>query len=713
MCSASPRAPGGLAARRNSELILLAPCPAPNGTHSTHRSTVVSRLKSDSALSAATIRWCVVGLALALAPHVPRFPLSTLVGFGFLAAWRLVGAQGGLPLPNRAHRVLWSLKQLLALAAFCAIYIRYRGEIGREAGVMLLTVLLGLKVLELELERDFYVVSFLAYFLVVTNFFYSQSVLMALYMLVVVAVITASVVRFNSGDAALPMRHCLRLACVMMIQALPLMVFAFVLFPRVPGPLWGLPQDAFSAVSGLSESMTVGRITALGVSDEIAFRAKFEGPPPRARDLYWRGPVLWDTDGRTWRSRRADGPAPHVVPRGATYRYSVLLEPTGERWLLGLDAVIDVATDAHLNPDLSLRAKRAVTQRQTYALTSAPDYLLSQLSAAERSAALALPTAQHPRAVALATAWRAHNPTPAALVAGALDYFRHTGFVYTLLPPALPEDSVDQFLFETHAGFCEHFAASFVVLMRAAGVPARVVTGYQGGEINDLSDYLVIRQRDAHAWAEVYLPHAGWVRVDPTAVVAPARLSLGSSALNRGRSPLTILDRNSAPLVAWRGLLNIGDAANTHWAEWVLGYSAPDQQVLFRSFGFEQVDTGEMVLVLTTVLALSMGILALITLRTHHTKDPVVEAYHRFCRKLARGGCVRAPHEGPLAFAARSAAARPDLRAEIVAITELYTALRYAGARFEISLLKARVRRFKVGRRSVPGPDASDTVRDR
>ena len=233
------------------------------------------------------------------------------------------------------------------------------------------------------------------------------------------------------------------------------------------------------------------------------------------------------------------------------------------------------------------------------------------------------------------------------------------------------KDSVDQFLFETHAGFCEHFAASFVVLMRAAGVPARVVTGYQGGEINDLSNYLVIRQRDAHAWAEVYLPVTGWVRVDPTAVVAPARLSLGSSALSGARAPLTILDRNSAPLVAWRGLLNGWDAANTHWAEWVLGYAAPDQLVLFRSFGFKDIDYGEMVLVLTTVLALSMGILALITLRTRHAEDPVVKAYYKFCRKLARAGCARAPHEGPLAFAARSAAAQPELRAEIAAITEL------------------------------------------
>ena len=311
--------------------------------------------RTELAMTHANLLICVAGLALALAPHVERSPLGT-VAFAVLALWRLLGAFDYLPLPDRKHRALWIIKQLLAVFAFGAVYIRYRGQIGRDAGIILLTVLLGLKVLELERERDFYIVSFLAYFLVVTHFFYSQSVLTGFYMLLVVILITTSLVRFNSGVGALSFTGCMRLATKLVIQALPLMVLAFVLFPRLPGPLWGLPQDAFSAVTGLSDSMTLGRITALGASDEIAFRAKFEGEPPAARDLYWRGPVFSETDGRTWRPGVAQNKtSPRVLPRGPLYHYSVLLEPTAERWLLALDAVTTVDSSAHVNADLTLR----------------------------------------------------------------------------------------------------------------------------------------------------------------------------------------------------------------------------------------------------------------------------------------------------------------------------------------------------------------------
>ena len=312
----------------------------------------------------------------------------------------------------------------------------------------------------------------------------------------------------------------------------------------------------------------------------------------------------------------------------------MLLEPHGERWLLGLDAVTHVGDSARANADLSLVARNPVKKRLRYHLESAPAYAAHALSAPERAAALKLPDARHPKALALAQQWRASEPNPAAIVAHALDYFRQQGFVYTLLPPALPRDSVDQFLFETHAGFCEHYAASFVVLMRAAGVPARVVTGYQGGEYNDLSDYLVIRQRDAHAWAEVYLPKEGWTRVDPTAAVAPSRLSLGIDSLRGARTPLAILDRNSAAVAAWRRMSAVWDAVNFQWAQWVLGYSAQRQLALFNRFGFEEVNFSNLMFALTGMLALLMSVLALLMLRDGASHDPLLVAYTRFCGKL-------------------------------------------------------------------------------
>ncbi len=650
-------------------------------------------------LETAHLWWCLAGLSLALAPHAHRLSPGILFCAGVLAAWRMLAAYRYLPLPDRSHRALWSLKQLLAIAAFGAIYIAYRGQIGRDAGVALLAALLGLKFLEMEHARDFYVVSFLTYFLVVTNFLYSQSVPTALYMLLVVVLVTAGLIRFNAPVRGYSSRACMRLALRMVLQALPIMCIAFVLFPRMPGPLWGLPQDAFSAVTGLSDSMTIGQITSLGVSDEIAFRVAFEAQLPRAAERYWRGPVLWDTDGRTWRTRKVGADEPHaVVKQGPVYRYSVLLEPTGERWLLGLDAVTQSDRAAVAGADQTLYARSAVKQRMRYTLESATRYQLRDITAAERLAALALPAGQHARAVALGREWQSAHRDPVARVQSALEFFRREHFVYTLLPPALPGDSVDQFLFETKAGFCEHYAASFVVLMRAAGIPSRVVTGYQGGEFNNVSDYLIIRQRDAHAWAEVFLPAQGWVRVDPTSVVAPARLSLGINSIAGDRSPLAMIERNAAALKAFRSVAALWDAMNYQWSQWVLGYSPQRQLEFFSLFGFDDVDVGDMILVLTASLAVVMALLAVFTLRVARAGDPVVRSYARFCTKLARRGYPRAPHEGPRDYAARVSVARPDLATNIEYITKLYTALRYGDARLDPGLLRRAVARFVASR---------------
>ncbi len=650
-------------------------------------------------LEAAHLWWCLAGLGLALAPHASRLALGILLSAGALAAWRMLAAYGYLPLPDRRHRALWLLKQLLAIAAFGVIYIAYRGQIGRDAGVALLAALLGLKFLEMERARDFYVVSFLTYFLVVTNFFYSQTVPTALYMLLVVILVTAGLIRFNAPVQRYPARACLALALRMVFQALPIMAIAFVLFPRLPGPLWGLPQDAFSAVTGLSDSMTIGQITSLGVSDEIAFRVKFEAQLPRAAERYWRGPVLWDTDGRTWRTRHMGEGGPHaVIKQGPVYRYSVLLEATGERWLLGLDAVTQSDRTAVAGADQTLYARAAVKQRMRYTLESATHYQLREITTGERAAALALPAGHHPRAAALGREWQAAQRDPAARVQSALEFFRRGHFVYTLLPPALPGDAVDQFLFETKAGFCEHYAASFVVLMRAAGIPSRVVTGYQGGEFNNVSDYLIIRQRDAHAWAEVFLPAQGWVRVDPTSVVAPARLSLGINSIAGERSPLALIDRNAAALRAFRSVAALWEAMNYQWSQWVLGYSPQRQLEFFAELGFDDADLGDMTLLLTASLALVMALLAWLTLRTVQTGDPIIRSYARFCAKLARRGYPRAPTEGPRDYAVRVSAARPDLAANIEYITKLYTALRYGDARVDPALLGRAVGRFVVSR---------------
>ncbi|MGH8595135.1 MAG: transglutaminase TgpA family protein, partial [Gammaproteobacteria bacterium] len=444
-----------------------------------------------------------------------------------------------------------------------------------------------------------------------------------------------------------------------------------------------------------SDTMTIGDITALGVSDEIAFRAEFAGELPKAADRYWRGPVLWETDGRTWQTGEAGVGSPHpVIKRGLEYHYSVLLEPTGERWLLGLDAVTHTGRSAAVQADQSLRSKNAIKRRLRYQLSSATSYGLLEITPRERAAALALPRHRHPKAIELARTWAAEISDPNAIVARALEYLVRNRFTYTLLPPALPGDSVDQFLFETRTGFCEHFAAAFTILLRAAEIPARVVTGYQGGEFNDVSDYLTIRQRDAHAWVEAYLPRQGWIRVDPTAVVAPSRVAQGIASFATDRSPLRILDRDGAAFKAWRSAAAWWDAMNFEWAQWVLGYSPQRQIDFFQGLGWDDVDPGDLMFGLTGAIATVLGVLAVITLRRCDGRDPIDRAYAMYCRKLARIRFMRAPYEGPLHYARRVSASRPDLRADVEQITALYTALRYADAKLDSRLLTRRVRAF-------------------
>jgi len=644
------------------------------------------------------ILWALLCLSLALVPHAGRFSVWMLICFGALAAWRVAGEYNYLPLPDRKHVALWVLKQTLAVAAFVAIYISYQGQLGRDAGIALLTALLGLKMLELHNERDYYVVMFLAYFLVVTNFFYSQTVATAAFMLFIVVMVTAGLIRFNTTEATLGLRECMQLAARYVAQAIPLMILGFFLFPRIPGPLWGLPQGSSAAVTGLSEEMTIGHITELGVSDEIAFRVAFEGDPPPARDLYWRGPVMWHTDGRSWSAGDiGDGAARAVGSGGRTYRYTVTMEPHDKRWLFGIEAVTRHEQNARQTSDYRLLANRPIKRRLRYSLESRVDFRRSELTERERTAALALPDDVHPGSRRLAAGWRSSYTSDKALVTGALRYFNEEPFSYTLTPKPLTGDSIDEFMFTTREGFCEHYAAAFVTLMRAAGIPARVVTGYQGGEFNSVSDYMIVRQRDAHAWAEVFLGEDGWVRIDPTAAVAPERVSLGINRALPQRPLLPMLDADSAAFTMWRQFSNVWDALNYNWSQWVLGYTPKRQRQLLDDAGFEDWDYGTLIIALTVGLAaLTVALALMIFRRRPEHRDPAARAYAVFCAKLARAGFERQPYEGPRDFARRVTRERSDLAADIVTITETYTVIRYAGAKLSTAQLLQQVHDFKV-----------------
>jgi transglutaminase-like putative cysteine protease len=544
-------------------------------------------------------------------------------------------------------------------------------------------VLAGVKLVETRGLRDCYVLSYLGFFLVVTNFLFDQDMLVGAYMVLVVVVMTASLhaLGFAPGnDPGMAVAVHLRRAAALMLQAAPLMLVLFVLFPRIPGPLWGLPKDAHAGLTGLSDDMSPGAISTLSQSDAVAFRARFDGPVPEGSRLYWRGPVLTHTDGRRW-TRDADHPRGPWQPLGTAVDYEVTLEPHGGRWLFALDLPATGAGGASLTGGMEARARRDVTERVRYRMRSHLDYRLAPARPEDPAAVLALPRGHHPRARALGLAWRQALGDPRAVAERALRWFREEPFRYTLRPALLPGDPVDDFLFTTREGFCEHYAGAFVVLMRAAGVPARVVTGYQGGEINPLGDYLVVRQRDAHAWGEIWLRQEGWVRVDPTAAVSPLRIERGIDAAIPATLGPAGLGLEPAPAIAdaLRRVRHAVDAMQAGWNAWVLGYGPERQRQALARVGLDPASTAAVVATLTVAAALVLGLLAAWMFLGRTRRDPVRASYERFCTRLARRGLGRAPGEGPRDYARRVCAARPDLAATVTAITEDYVALRYAG----------------------------------
>ncbi len=632
-----------------------------------------------------------------LAPHLPRLPPWAAALVAMILVWRTAATLRGWPMLAGWMRVL------LTLGAFVGIYASFGRVSGQTAGVALITVMAALKLTELKSRRDLMVMVFLLYFLLVTHFLFSQALWTAAYLLAAATLITALLIDANHPGAALPLRVVAAMAGGLVLRAVPLMALIFVLFPRIPGPIWGLPADAGAARSGLSDSMAPGAISELVGSDAVAFRARFDAavPPPAAR--YGRGPSFLRFDGRSWDSGSRAGAieAPAAELRGTGYGYELTLEPTRTPWLFALDlpARQGLPDDALINADYQLvLARGEVRERRRYRLQSYPDYRLQpSLPGALRTLATALPGASNPRAQALARQWRAAAVSDAAIVDRALRMFREQPFHYTLSPPLLGRDPVDAFLFETRRGFCEHYASSFAVLMRAAGIPARVVTGYQGGERNAIGDYWIVRQSDAHAWNEVWLAGRGWVRVDPTAAVAPERIERGiGSAIDSAELPDFL---NPALRNGYRFDLRARwDWLNARWNQWVLGYGPELQDDFLRRFGIGE--WREMILVMTALLTLMLSAFGLLLLRRSTPRqrdDAPTRAWRRLQRRLARAGLPQLAPEGAADYAARVAAARPDLASTITAAAQRYIAARYVDSddSRDLRALKAAIARVR------------------
>ena len=619
---------------------------------------------------------------LPLAPHLPVWLTACAAAALGLRAWLLATHR---PLPGR-----WVLI-FAACAAGLGVVVEYRTLFGQNPGVALLVAFVALKQLESRAPRDGHVSILLCYFLALTTFFYSQAILNALTLLAAVLVTTAALGALTDSRHA-PARQ-LRNAGWMLAQALPFLLLLFVLFPRVSGPLWGLPRDAHSALSGLSDSMAPGTISRLSQSDAIAFRVRFAGTVPARDQLYWRGPVLTLFDGIAWRPARFGIVRGLAAADGAPLRHEVTLEPHNKPWLFALELPVSLPPDALLASDFQLLAQAPVAQRRRYEVVSQPGLAVGA-DESPRVLALArtLPGGRNPRTLALGRGWRAAHADDAAILRTALAFFVGQRLGYTLNPPLTGADSVDDFLFGTRLGFCEHFAGAFVFAMRAAGVPARVVTGYQGGEINPVDGYLTVRQSDAHAWAEIWLAGRGWMRVDPTAASFPRRIEENLAAVVPAGDPLPLLMR--ADLAWLRDLRYRWDAVANGWNQWIVGYNPQRQRDLLARFGFDAADWRQMAMLLAAASGAALAALAWSLLRQRRHPDPALSLWLKAAAKLARHGLPPAPWEGPRDYARRVAALRPAIAQEIVAISALYAGARYGKLR-DLHALRTRVAAFK------------------
>ena len=561
------------------------------------------RESRDTLFLLAVIAWVVL-------PQVGRLPLWCSALVAGVLTWRGWLAWRARPLPSR-----WWLLGLL-VATLALTYAAHGSLLGRDAGVTLIVVLLALKTLELRARRDAFVVFFLGFFTMLTNFFFSQSLLTAAAMLVALLGLLTALVNAHMPVGRPPLAAAARTAGWMALAGAPIMLLLFLLFPRF-APLWGIPSDAMSGRSGLSSNMVVGHIASLALDDGIAMRIRFDGTPPPQQDLYFRGPVLSDFDGREWRQARGELgfgslASSTLQVSGTPVGYEVTLEPHNRPWLMLMDAAPRRPELNGMNTlqttDLQWLATRPVTDLLRY---RAQSYTAFRYGPTRRTAELqpdlALPAGFNPRTLALAAEMRRDprhaGADTAALVRAALERLRSGGYLYTLEPGVYGQHTADEFWFDRKEGFCEHIASAFVVLMRALDVPARIVTGYQGGDMNAVDGYWTVRQSDAHAWAEVWQEGRGWQRVDPTGAVSPGRIgSLQRLQARQGVLANAIGSVN--PNIA-ASLRAAWEAVNNRWNQWVLNYTQSRQLDLLRALGFDAPDWQDLSTVLLGLLVLA------------------------------------------------------------------------------------------------------------
>ena len=672
----------------------------------------LNRLQNPKVQPAALI--LLLGLLLVIFPNFSHLPLWLSLVMVGLILWRGCYELQLCAIPNKI--ILF----LLTLMLLAGIIFSYHTLIGRNAGSAMLLGLLCLKLFEIKSFRDIALIINLALFSIIINFLFNQSIPIAFIMLFALVLLFTALISFQhdykklTKIKPLPLKliqfnekQHFKLAIKMLTQAIPFAIVLFILFPRVNGPLWGLPEDAFSGTTGLSDKMSPGRISQLSNDSSVAFRVKFDSTIPAADKLYWRGPVMWNFDGYNWTAPASERIALNkfnFTALSKKIQYSITLQPHNNYWMLALDIPSTLPANAQLTTDMQVLSALPIQKLKRYELNSYTDYVLPQNSKISMQRYLKLPASHsHEQDSNLYKSRLLINKlknssNPQETVNNVLNYFATENFYYSRKPPLLYENPIDEFLFETKRGYCEHYASSFTVLMRLAGIPARIVTGYQGGEINPINDFMTIRQSDAHAWSEVFLEKKGWVRIDPTSAIPPDNIENTDDALRLNstfKRPARLF-KSSWLSKQVKQMRFAWDAVNNRWNQWILGYDNKRQKAFFAAIGIPEITWQGLSQLLFSILAVLTGVLAFIVFSNQSKKKNEIQiTYFKFLNKLKKYELTKLSSEGANDFSKRAIVQLPEHDQIIQQITLLYLQLRYRNHNEkQLILFKNKIKSF-------------------
>jgi len=643
-------------------------------------------------------------LFIILLPQLTSVAIIIVCYIVTILLWFALHTLGIIPRPGRLIRFI------LVLIAVIILLMNYGVFFSQKASLSLLSIMVCLKLLEIQNEldrRNIFLILFLAYFILMTYFLHSQDIILGLFVLLNFFILTLMLSAFNRRPLpSLPLLDNAYLTGRLFIKALPIAIILFLFFPRIPGPLWSLPEDGQSGTTGLSDKMYPGSVTSLADSDEVAFRVNFKHSPPGADKLYWRGPVLSETDGFLWSQKKPQRLTSNLNGKefqdiishtSDSISYTVTLEPHRQKWLFALEMPAQVQGDTikgfYLSTDLQLLNKNNIHQITQYQVTSNTQFSLNKVTNNELQDALIFPETSNPGTYQLGKKWQKSFRNNQQIVAAGLNYFKNQPFYYTKQPEIMTDKPSDQFLFEKKRGFCEHYASSFVLLMRAAGIPARVITGYQGIEKNDVGDYYIVRQSSAHAWAEVWLGDKnsagkGWVRIDPTTMIPPERIEadifqanlerLSFSSLNLPELPTLSAQQKTTLYNFYKHFKQSIDNIKHRWNSWILGYDQSKQNLLLKLMGF-RADWQTLIFLL---IACMSGLIIVFQikhlLRRHKQTDQVYKNYLLFIKKLNHAGMSVETYEGPEAVKQQAIDRFPEHKNSILSIMNNYLQIRYA-----------------------------------